>query len=163
MSSSPGQAHRLDFAAGASDTNQYRPVFGLAILVLSGMQLLMVLDGTVAALALPKIRESLQLSESGANWIISSYVLAFGGLMLLGGRLGDTFGRKRMFVIGVAAFTVTSLLCGLAWDETSLIVGRALQGASAAVAPCSGTKDSDVPNRPVFAVTHSGSPLTSSR
>ena len=109
-------------------------MFGLAILVLSGMQLLMVLDGTVAALALPKIRESLQLSESGANWIISSYVLAFGGLMLLGGRLGDTFGRKRMFVIGVAAFTVTSLLCGLAWDETSLIVGRALQGASAAVA-----------------------------
>ncbi|OBA69534.1 MFS transporter [Gordonia sp. 852002-10350_SCH5691597] len=135
MSSSPGQAHRLDFAAGASDTdNQYRPVFGLAILVLSGMQLLMVLDGTVAALALPKIRESLQLSESGANWIISSYVLAFGGLMLLGGRLGDAFGRKRMFVIGVAAFTLTSLLCGLAWDETSLIVGRALQGASAAVA-----------------------------
>ncbi|WP_051997925.1 MFS transporter [Gordonia otitidis] len=134
--STPGQAHRLDLSAGASNASNdvYRPVFGLAILVLSGMQLLMVLDGTVAALALPKIRDSLHLSESGANWIISSYVLAFGGLMLLGGRLGDTFGRKRMFVIGVAAFTVTSLLCGLAWDETSLIVGRALQGASAAVA-----------------------------
>lgn len=112
----------------------YARVFGPAILVLSGMQLLMVLDGTVAALALPKIRDALELSESGANWIISSYVLAFGGLMLLGGRLGDTFGRKRMFVVGVAAFTLTSLLCGLAWNEWSLILGRALQGASAAVA-----------------------------
>lgn len=112
----------------------YRSVFGPAILVLSGMQLLMVLDGTVAALALPRIREALSLSESGANWIISSYVLAFGGLMLLGGRLGDTFGRKRMFIAGVAAFTLTSLLCGLAWNEASLIIGRALQGASAAVA-----------------------------
>lgn len=111
-----------------------RSVFGPAILVLSGMQLLMVLDGTVAALALPRIRDALQLSESGSNWIISSYVLAFGGLMLLGGRLGDTFGRKRMFVVGVAAFTLTSLLCGLAWNETSLILGRALQGASAAIA-----------------------------
>ncbi|RPA12548.1 DHA2 family efflux MFS transporter permease subunit [Gordonia sp. OPL2] len=113
---------------------EYRSVFGAAILVLSGMQLLMVLDGTVAALALPKIRDALQLSESSANWIISSYVLAFGGLMLLGGRLGDTFGRKRMFIIGVVAFTLTSLLCGVAWDETSLIIGRALQGASAAIA-----------------------------
>ena len=109
-------------------------VLGPAIFVLSGMQLLMVLDGTVAALALPKIRDALSLSESNANWIISSYVLAFGGLMLLGGRLGDTFGRRRMFVVGVLAFTVTSLLCGLAQGEAMLIVGRALQGASAAVA-----------------------------
>ncbi|MDL9936291.1 MFS transporter [Gordonia sp. ABSL1-1] len=113
---------------------EYRKVFGPAILVLSGMQLLMVLDGTVAALALPRIREALDLSESSANWIISSYVLAFGGLMLLGGRLGDTFGRKRMFVVGVSMFTLTSLLCGLAWNEASLVVGRALQGASAAIA-----------------------------
>ncbi|MGV9673260.1 DHA2 family efflux MFS transporter permease subunit [Gordonia sp. NPDC003504] len=113
---------------------QYRPVFGFAILVLSGMQLLMVLDGTVAALALPSIRDHLDLGESSANWVITAYVLAFGGLMLLGGRLGDTFGRKRMFIVGVTAFTLTSLLCGVAWNEASLIVGRALQGASAAVA-----------------------------
>ena len=109
-------------------------VLGPAIFVLSGMQLLMVLDGTVAALALPKIRDALSLSESNANWIISSYVLAFGGLMLLGGRLGDTFGRRRMFVVGVLAFTATSLMCGLAQGEAMLIIGRALQGASAAVA-----------------------------
>lgn len=121
--------------AGTHDaTPQISRVFGPAILVLSGMQLLMVLDGTVAALALPRIRDALDLSEANANWIISSYVLAFGGLMLLGGRLGDAFGRKRMFVVGVGMFTVTSLLCGLAWNEASLIVGRALQGMSAAVA-----------------------------
>ncbi len=92
--SNPGSVH-----AGTVGTSQFRPVFGLPILVLSGMQLLMVLDGTVAALALPRIREALSLSESSANWVISSYVLAFGGLMLLGGRLGDTFGRKRMFIV----------------------------------------------------------------
>lgn len=119
---------------GAGNSEQFRPVFGLPILVLSGMQLLVVLDGTVAALALPSIRDALTLSESSANWVISSYVLAFGGLMLLGGRLGDTFGRKRMFIVGVVAFTLTSLLCGLAWNEASLLAGRALQGASAAIA-----------------------------
>ncbi|WP_188585867.1 DHA2 family efflux MFS transporter permease subunit [Gordonia jinhuaensis] len=109
-------------------------VFGLPIFVLGGMQLLLVLDGTVAALALPRIRDSLHLNESGGNWIITAYVLAFGGLMLLGGRLGDTFGRRRMFVLGVSMFTVTSLLCGLAWDPYSLIAGRALQGVAAAIA-----------------------------
>ena len=119
---------------GTGNSEQFRPVFGLPILVLSGMQLLVVLDGTVAALALPSIRDALTLSESSANWVISSYVLAFGGLMLLGGRLGDTFGRKRMFIVGVVAFTLTSLLCGLAWNEASLLAGRALQGASAAIA-----------------------------
>ncbi len=117
-------------SVGAGQTR----VFGWPIFVLGGMQLLVVLDGTVAALALPRIRDALGLSESGGNWIIAAYVIAFGGLMLLGGRLGDTFGRKRMFVVGVAAFTLTSLLCGLAWDDASLIVGRALQGAAAAVA-----------------------------
>ncbi|MFT4044295.1 MAG: MFS transporter [Gordonia sp. (in: high G+C Gram-positive bacteria)] len=98
------------------------------------MQLLMVLDGTVAALALPKIREALSLSESASNWVITSYILAFGGLMLLGGRVGDTFGRKRIFLIGVAGFVATSLLCGLALNDATLLIGRALQGASAAIA-----------------------------
>lgn len=104
-------------------------VLGPAIFVLSGMQLLMVLDGTVAALALPKMRDALSLSESNANWIISSYVLAFGGLMLLGGGSATPSATRRMFVIGVLAFTATSLLCGLAQGEAMLIVGRALQGA----------------------------------
>ncbi|APA99326.1 putative MFS-type transporter EfpA [Nocardia seriolae] len=109
-------------------------VWGLPIVVLGGLQLLTVLDGTVVALALPRIREGLGLSEAGGNWIITAYVLAFGGLMLLGGRLGDAFGRRRVFVAGVAAFTLTSLLCGLAWGPVSLVAGRALQGMAAAVA-----------------------------
>ncbi|MEV6768233.1 MFS transporter [Nocardia sp. NPDC051030] len=115
-------------------TPTHTQVWGLPIFVLGGLQLLVVLDGTVVALALPKIREALSLSESSSNWIITAYVLAFGGLMLLGGRLGDTYGRKRVFAIGVALFTLTSLLCGIAWSPAVLVVGRALQGLAAAVA-----------------------------
>lgn len=107
---------------------------GLAILVLGGMQLLSTLDGTVVVVAMPEIQSDLQLSGSGRTWVIAAYALAFGGLMLLGGRLGDTFGRKRMFIGGVAIFTLASLLCGLAWNEASLIAGRVVQGASAAIA-----------------------------
>lgn len=108
--------------------------FGLAIIVLSGMQLMMVLDGTVASLALAKIQEDLGLSDSGRNWVITSYALTYGGLMLLGGRLGDSFGRKRVFIGGVALFTITSLLCGLAVNEATLVAARALQGVGAAIA-----------------------------
>lgn len=126
----PSSTSSLSAPAGSA----FSKVFGPQILVISGMQLLLVLDGTVAALALPRIRERLDLSEASGNWIITAYVLAFGGLMLLGGRLGDAFGRKRMFIAGVVAFTLTSLLCGLAQGEWMLIVGRALQGASAAIA-----------------------------
>ncbi|HNP58948.1 MAG TPA: DHA2 family efflux MFS transporter permease subunit [Gordonia sp. (in: high G+C Gram-positive bacteria)] len=112
----------------------YSKVFGPQILVISGMQLLMVLDGTVAALALPRISKSMHLDTATGNWIITAYVLAFGGLMLLGGRLGDTYGRKKVFILGVLAFTVSSLLCGLALNPEMLIAFRALQGASAAIA-----------------------------
>ncbi len=108
--------------------------FGLAIIVLSGMQLMMVLDGTVASLALAKIQEDLGLSDSGRNWVITSYALTYGGLMLLGGRLGDAFGRKRIFIGGVALFTIASLLCGLAVNEATLVAARALQGVGAAIA-----------------------------
>ncbi|WP_085999532.1 MFS transporter [Rhodococcus triatomae] len=98
------------------------------------MQLMMVLDGTVASLALARIQEDLGLSDAGRNWVITSYALTFGGLMLLGGRLGDAFGRKRVFIAGVAIFTVTSLLCGLAFNEATLVAARALQGVGAAIA-----------------------------
>ncbi|MFE3291532.1 MFS transporter [Rhodococcus sp. NPDC059234] len=108
--------------------------FGLAIIVLSGLQLMVVLDGTVANLALARLQSDLALSDSGRNWVLTSYALAFGGLMLLGGRLGDVFGRKRMFISGVALFTVSSLLCGLAVNEATLVAARALQGVGAAVA-----------------------------
>lgn len=108
--------------------------FGLAIIALSGMQLMAVLDGTVVNLALAPLQAELGLSDAGRNWVVSSYVLAFGGLMLLGGRLGDSFGRKRMFLTGVALFTVASALCGLAQNEAMLVGARIVQGAGAAVA-----------------------------
>lgn len=107
---------------------------GPAIIALGGMQLMMTLDGTVAALALPRLEAELGLSEAGRAWVLSAYALAFGGLMLLGGRLGDTFGRKRVFLGGVGVFTAASLACGLAVGELTLVIARALQGAGAAIA-----------------------------
>ncbi|NLE82082.1 MAG: MFS transporter [Rhodococcus sp.] len=107
---------------------------GLAIIVLSGLQMMVVLDGTVANLALAPLQSDLGLSDSGRNWVLTSYALAFGGLMLLGGRLGDAFGRKRMFIFGVGLFTLASLLCGLAIGEYMLIGARFLQGVGAAIA-----------------------------
>ena len=109
-------------------------VLGLAIIVLSGLQLMVVLDGTVANLALARLQDDLGLSDAGRNWVVTSYALAFGGLMLLGGRIGDAWGRKKMFIVGVAMFTVSSLLCGLAFNEATLVAARALQGTGAAIA-----------------------------
>ncbi|MBT1192582.1 MFS transporter [Rhodococcus kroppenstedtii] len=108
--------------------------FGLAIVALGGMQLMAVLDGTVINLALAPLQAELNLSDAGRNWVVSSYVLAFGGLMLLGGRMGDSFGRKRMFLTGVALFTLASAVCGLAQNEAMLVGARIVQGAGAAVA-----------------------------
>ncbi|MEV5838094.1 MFS transporter [Nocardia sp. NPDC052112] len=111
-----------------------RRAFGLAILVLSGLQLMVVLDGTVVILALPRLQDELALSSSGSAWMVTAYGLPFAGLMLLGGRIGDSFGRKRMFIVGVALFTLASLLCGLAQNEGMLIAARAVQGTGAALA-----------------------------
>lgn len=72
------------------------------------------MDSTVAIVALPKIQNELSLSDAGRSWVITAYVLTFGGLMLLGGRLGDTIGRKRTFIVGVALFTISSVLCAVA-------------------------------------------------
>lgn len=108
--------------------------FGLAILVLSGLQLMVVLDGTVMILALPRLQEEMGLSSSGSAWTVTAYGLPFAGLMLLGGRLGDSFGRKRMLILGVALFTVASALCGMATNEAMLIGARAIQGTGAAIA-----------------------------
>lgn len=108
--------------------------FGLAIVVLGSLQLMVVLDGTVANLALARLQSDLNLTDSGRTWVLTSYALAFGGLMLLGGRLGDVFGRRKMFIFGVALFTIASLLCGVAVNEAMLLASRALQGVGAAIA-----------------------------
>jgi EmrB/QacA subfamily drug resistance transporter len=96
-------------------------------------QFMVVLDGTIVNVALPSIQTDLQLSESSLQWIINAYTLAFGGFLLLGGRLGDLLGRKRLFLIGLVIFTGASLLDGLAGSENVLIGARALQGLGAAL------------------------------
>ena len=112
--------------------------FIAAVIAIGGMQLLATMDSTVAIVALPKIQDELSLSDAGRSWVITAYVLTFGGLMLLGGRLGDTIGRKRTFIVGVALFTIASILCGIAWDETTLVTARLLQGVGAAIASPTG-------------------------
>jgi len=108
--------------------------FFAAVIAIGGMQLLATMDSTVAIVALPKIQDELSLSDAGRSWVITAYVLTFGGLMLLGGRLGDVIGRKRTFIVGVALFTIASVLCGLAWNEATLVTARLLQGVGAAIA-----------------------------
>ncbi|NMD56212.1 DHA2 family efflux MFS transporter permease subunit [Tsukamurella conjunctivitidis] len=107
---------------------------GIAIVVLSGMMFLAVLDGTVVFVALPRIQDAMHLSDAAKIWVFGAYAVTFGGFMLLGGRLGDTFGRKRMFIFGVAGFTLASLLTGFATNEAWLLVARAGQGLFAAIA-----------------------------
>ncbi|BBX22124.1 putative MFS-type transporter EfpA [Mycolicibacter terrae] len=108
--------------------------FIYAVIAIGGMQLLATMDSTVAIVALPKIQNDLGLSDAGRGWVISAYVLTFGGLMLLGGRLGDTIGRKRTFISGVALFTIASVLCAAAWDAPTLVIARLLQGVGSAIA-----------------------------
>lgn len=107
--------------------------FIAAIVTLGATQLISTMNGTIAAVALPKIQNELNLSDAGRNWVLTGYVLAFGGLMLVGGRVGDTIGRKRAFIIGVALFTIASAVCGIAWNGDTLIAARLLQGVAAAV------------------------------
>jgi EmrB/QacA subfamily drug resistance transporter len=94
---------------------------------------MVILDATIVNVALPSIQKDLSLSEANLQWIITAYTLVFGGFLLLGGRLGDLLGRKRLFLIGLVIFTVASLLNGLAQTEGMLIGFRALQGLGAAL------------------------------
>ncbi|MFV0496165.1 MFS transporter [Mycobacterium sp.] len=112
--------------------------FIAAVIAIGGMQLLATMDSTVAIVALPKIQDELSLSDAGRSWVITAYVLTFGGLMLLGGRLGDTIGRKRTFIVGVALFTISSVLCAVAWDEATLVIARLSQGVGSAIASPTG-------------------------
>jgi EmrB/QacA subfamily drug resistance transporter len=106
----------------------------MALAVLCAGMLMIILDGSIVTVALPAIQRDLDLSPSGLTWIVNAYLIAFGGLLLLAGRLGDLLGRRRMFVAGLAVFTVASLLCGLATSQPMLIAMRFLQGAGGAMA-----------------------------
>jgi EmrB/QacA subfamily drug resistance transporter len=104
--------------------------FALALLCVT--QFVVVLDIAVVNVALPSIQKDLHFSQENLQWVISAYALVFGGFLLLGGRLADILGRRGVFMVGLVIFSLGSLLCGLAWSETSLIGSRALQGLGAA-------------------------------
>ena len=104
--------------------------FGLALL--AAVQFMVVLDIAIVNVALPSIQTDLDFSQANLQWVISAYALVFGGFLLLGGRAADLLGRRRLFMLGLIAFTIGSLLCGLAWSEASLIGARAIQGLGAA-------------------------------
>ena len=113
-------------------------VLGIAIIAITGMQLMSTLDGTIVIVALPRMQADLALSDAAKSWVITAYVLTFGGMLLLGGRVGDAIGHKRAFISGVGVFTIASMACGLATDGPLLIAARAVQGMGAAVAAPTG-------------------------
>jgi len=106
----------------------------LALYVLCLGSLMIVLDATIVNVALPSIREDLGFSETSLAWVVNAYLLTYGGLLLLGGRLGDLFGHRRLFIYGITAFTVASLLCGLSTTQGFLVGARAVQGVGGAIA-----------------------------
>ena len=113
-----------------ADTDRSR---WMALYVLCGGMLMIVLDATIVNVALPSIQDDLGFSQSTLAWVVNAYLIAFGGLLLLAGRLGDLFGQRRIFLIGLAVFTVASLVCAVATSQGMLIAARFIQGAGGAV------------------------------
>src|SRR5215210_2474421 len=105
----------------------------ISLYVLCVGMLMIVLDATVVNVALPAIQDDLGFTQSGLAWVVNAYLISFGGLLLLSGRLGDLASRKGMFLAGLAVFTVASLLCGLAGSQVLLVAARVLQGAGGAM------------------------------
>ena len=105
----------------------------LALLLVCTAQLMIVLDGTIVNVALPAIQGSLGFSQVSLSWVVNAYLLTFGGFLLLGGRAGDLFGRRRVFMVGLALFTLASLFCGLAGSQALLVAARAVQGLGGAI------------------------------
>src|SRR5205814_10645508 len=105
----------------------------IALYVLCLGMLMIVLDVTIVGVALPSIKDDLHFSQSGLAWVVNAYLLTYGGCLLLGGRLGDLFGHRRLFLAGLALFTVASLVCGLSTSQAMLIAARSVQGIGGAV------------------------------
>ena len=105
----------------------------LALIVLCLGDLMIVLDTTIVNVALPSIREDLGFSETSLAWVVNAYLLTFGGCLLLGGRLGDLFGPRRLFLVGIVLFTLASLTCGVATSQEFLVGARAVQGIGGAI------------------------------
>ncbi len=105
----------------------------LALYVLCLGDLMIVLDGTIVNVALPTIRDDLGFSQASLAWVVNAYLLTFGGFLLLGGRLGDLYGHRRLFLGGITLFTLASLACGLSTTQNQLVAARAVQGVGGAV------------------------------
>jgi EmrB/QacA subfamily drug resistance transporter len=114
-------------------TGRINPQAAVALGVLSGSQLLIVVDATIVNVALGPIRDGLGFTAAQLQWVVTAYTLAFGGLLLVGGRVADRFGHRRIFLAGALAFGVASLIGGAAGDQLILVAARAVQGAGAAV------------------------------
>jgi MFS family permease len=105
----------------------------IALVVLCVGMLMIILDTTIVNVALPAIQDDLSFSQSNLAWVVNAYLIAFGGLLLLAGRLGDLIGRRRIFLAGLFVFTVASLLCGVAQTQEMLIAARFVQGVGGAL------------------------------
>ena len=115
----------------SSTTKSDRRWSALALIVTA--QFMVILDVAIVNVALPSIKSDLNFSQTNLQWVVSAYAIMFGGALLLGGRLADLLGRRRLFMAGLALFAASSLLCGLAWSESSLIAFRAVQGLGGAL------------------------------
>ncbi len=133
MSATSPETGRLPGPTGAAAGPPPRRL-GLALAVIATAQLMVVLDTTIVNDALPHIQDALHFSGSSLEWVVNGYTLAFGGLLLLGGRSGDLLGRRRIFIFGIVLFSVASLLGGLATSQAWLLAARAVQGVGAAFA-----------------------------
>jgi EmrB/QacA subfamily drug resistance transporter len=123
-------------ARAAATPSQGAPTrrLGLALAVIATAQLMVVLDATIVNVAVPRIQTALGFSGTNLEWVVNAYALAFGGLLLLGGRSGDLLGRRRVFIAGILVFSLASLLGGFATDQAWLLTARAVQGVGAAFA-----------------------------
>lgn len=120
-------------STGASAIATADPKRWRALFLLCFAQFMVIMDTSIIGVALPAIKEALGYSQSGLQWVFNAYVIFFGGLMLLGGRLSDLFGQRKIFMLGFAILSAASLLAGVAWSEASMNAGRALQGFGSAM------------------------------
>ncbi|MCW2549633.1 MAG: putative transrane efflux protein [Mycobacterium sp.] len=131
------EAPSLRSARGAGtrrDVRRFTNHPGAALIAILTCQLMVVLDSTIVTIALPKIQTSLHFSHTNLSWVVNAYTLAFGGLLLLGARVGDVWGRRRTLILGISIFTLASFAGGLAQNEVWLLASRAVQGVGGALA-----------------------------
>jgi EmrB/QacA subfamily drug resistance transporter len=133
MSAHATTLNEPDFDIAADEAKRQRRRW-IALVVLCLGQLMMVLDATIVNVALPSIQRDLHFTQSSLTWVINGYLITFGGVLLLAGRMGDLVGRKKVFIAGLTLFTLASVLCGAATSEAMLIAARLLQGVGGGVA-----------------------------